>query len=103
MLPDLLLAFADDYKILNHSDILPSVRAAHNHSPYSVFDVWRTVHHVAEKTSSRRQPIRSDGPETHILTKAGTPTMGGLLILGSFILPPYYGSPYPINICGRFC
>ena len=27
------------------------------------------------------QPIRSDGPQRHILEKAGTPTMGGLLIL----------------------
>ncbi|MFD2235625.1 phospho-N-acetylmuramoyl-pentapeptide-transferase [Phaeospirillum tilakii] len=27
------------------------------------------------------QPIRADGPESHLLTKKGTPTMGGLLIL----------------------
>jgi len=27
------------------------------------------------------QPIREDGPETHLLTKKGTPTMGGFLIL----------------------
>src|SRR5476651_2894408 len=27
------------------------------------------------------QPIRTDGPETHLLTKKGTPTMGGFLIL----------------------
>jgi phospho-N-acetylmuramoyl-pentapeptide-transferase len=27
------------------------------------------------------QPIRSDGPQRHIIEKAGTPTMGGLLIL----------------------
>ncbi|BBK33623.1 phospho-N-acetylmuramoyl-pentapeptide-transferase [Stella humosa] len=27
------------------------------------------------------QPIRSDGPESHLLTKKGTPTMGGSLIL----------------------
>ena len=27
------------------------------------------------------QPIRTDGPETHLLTKKGTPTMGGLMIL----------------------
>jgi len=27
------------------------------------------------------QPIRGDGPESHVLTKKGTPTMGGLLIL----------------------
>jgi phospho-N-acetylmuramoyl-pentapeptide-transferase len=30
------------------------------------------------------QPIRSDGPESHLLTKKGTPTMGGLLILWCF-------------------
>ena len=27
------------------------------------------------------QPIRSDGPQRHLIEKAGTPTMGGLLIL----------------------
>lgn len=27
------------------------------------------------------QPIRLDGPESHLITKQGTPTMGGLLIL----------------------
>ncbi|MFP6743265.1 MAG: phospho-N-acetylmuramoyl-pentapeptide-transferase, partial [Alphaproteobacteria bacterium] len=27
------------------------------------------------------QPIRDDGPQRHILEKAGTPTMGGFLIL----------------------
>ena len=36
------------------------------------------------------QPIRKDGPEEHLITKKGTPTMGGILILiasvGSTIL-----------------
>lgn len=27
------------------------------------------------------QPIREDGPESHLLTKKGTPTMGGLMML----------------------
>src|SRR5690349_24896304 len=27
------------------------------------------------------QPIRNDGPASHVMTKKGTPTMGGLLIL----------------------
>src|SRR6266705_1585069 len=27
------------------------------------------------------QPIRSDGPQSHLVTKTGTPTMGGLMIL----------------------
>ena len=29
------------------------------------------------------QPIRADGPESHLLTKKGTPTMGGALILAA--------------------
>ncbi|GMV62199.1 MAG: phospho-N-acetylmuramoyl-pentapeptide-transferase [Parvibaculum sp.] len=29
----------------------------------------------------RGQPIREDGPQTHVLQKQGTPTMGGFLIL----------------------
>jgi phospho-N-acetylmuramoyl-pentapeptide-transferase len=29
----------------------------------------------------RGQPIREDGPASHLLTKKGTPTMGGLMIL----------------------
>jgi phospho-N-acetylmuramoyl-pentapeptide-transferase len=32
------------------------------------------------------QPIRDDGPEGHLLTKAGTPTMGGVLILGALVV-----------------
>ena len=31
------------------------------------------------------QPIREDGPQGHIIKKAGTPTMGGLLILLSVV------------------
>jgi len=32
------------------------------------------------------QPIRSDGPESHLLTKKGTPTMGGVLNLLALVL-----------------
>ncbi len=32
------------------------------------------------------QPIRLDGPESHLLTKKGTPTMGGVMILLSVAL-----------------
>ncbi len=31
------------------------------------------------------QPIRTDGPPSHLLTKKGTPTMGGMLILLSVV------------------
>ncbi len=34
----------------------------------------------------RGQPIREDGPQTHLLTKKGTPTMGGLMILSGAVI-----------------
>ena len=32
------------------------------------------------------QPIRSDGPKSHLVTKIGTPTMGGLMILSGLLV-----------------
>jgi phospho-N-acetylmuramoyl-pentapeptide-transferase len=32
------------------------------------------------------QPIRADGPKSHIISKAGTPTMGGLMILFGIVV-----------------
>src|SRR3978361_2153582 len=32
------------------------------------------------------QPIRLDGPQSHLLTKKGTPTMGGLMILSGLLV-----------------
>lgn len=37
------------------------------------------------KHQKKGQPIRENGPQSHLLTKKGTPTMGGFLILGSSI------------------
>lgn len=42
---------------------------------------------------TKGQPIREDGPQSHLLTKKGTPTMGGTLILASVILT--------VLICGN--
>ncbi|PRY91201.1 phospho-N-acetylmuramoyl-pentapeptide-transferase [Donghicola tyrosinivorans] len=39
---------------------------------------------VLRKRQGKGQPIRSDGPEGHF-SKAGTPTMGGLLIVGALL------------------
>src|ERR1700744_5343873 len=32
------------------------------------------------------QPIRADGPQSHIVSKKGTPTMGGLMILSGLVV-----------------
>ena len=34
----------------------------------------------------RGQPIREDGPASHLVTKKGTPTMGGLMILSGAVI-----------------
>ena len=44
-----------------------------------LFGPWVIRHlRVRQKTG---QPIREDGPQTHIVAKQGTPTMGGFIIL----------------------
>ncbi len=43
----------------------------------------------------RGQPIREDGPASHLLTKKGTPTMGGLMILaGMAVGTLLWGNPH---------
>ena len=87
MLPDLLLPLAGEYQIFNlfryitfrsGGAMLTSLILAVMFG--DAFIRWLKSH------QAEGQPIRSDGPESHILTKAGTPTMGGLLILACFIL-----------------
>ena len=41
------------------------------------------------------QPIREDGPKSHLLTKKGTPTMGGLMILlGLCVATVLWANPF---------
>ncbi|OZB16254.1 MAG: phospho-N-acetylmuramoyl-pentapeptide-transferase [Rhodobacterales bacterium 34-62-10] len=44
----------------------------------------RPLINVLRKRQGKGQPIRNDGPEGHFV-KAGTPTMGGLLIVGALL------------------
>lgn len=39
-----------------------------------------------KKRQKQGQPIREDGPQSHLISKAGTPTMGGFLILSTLSL-----------------
>ncbi|WP_172331384.1 phospho-N-acetylmuramoyl-pentapeptide-transferase [Mangrovicoccus sp. HB161399] len=45
----------------------------------------RPLINLLRRTQGKGQPIRTDGPETHF-SKAGTPTMGGVLILGALMV-----------------
>jgi len=41
---------------------------------------------LLKKHQQHGQPIRTDGPQSHLQTKQGTPTMGGLLILSTAMI-----------------
>lgn len=41
---------------------------------------------VLRLKQGRGQPIRTDGPQSHLVTKKGTPTMGGLMILSGLLV-----------------
>jgi phospho-N-acetylmuramoyl-pentapeptide-transferase len=40
---------------------------------------------LLRRKQGKGQPIRVDGPPSHLIEKAGTPTMGGVLILGAVV------------------
>jgi len=48
------------------------------------FIFGRPLIDVLRRSQGKGQPIRTDGPEGHVL-KSGTPTMGGLLIVGALV------------------
>jgi phospho-N-acetylmuramoyl-pentapeptide-transferase len=51
-----------------------------------VFLFGQTIIDRLRLLQGKGQPIRTDGPKSHILTKAGTPTMGGLMILSGLLV-----------------
>ena len=87
MFPDLLIPLADNFQPFNlfryltfrtGGAVMTALVLSLLCGP--AFIRWLKSH------QAEGQPIRSDGPASHILTKAGTPTMGGLLILGVFVI-----------------
>src|SRR5580765_5502096 len=49
-----------------------------------LFGPW-IIDHLRVR-QGKGQPIRSDGPQSHLVTKKGTPTMGGLMILFGVVM-----------------
>src|SRR5499426_255295 len=49
-----------------------------------LFGPW-IIDHLRLK-QGKGQPIRTDGPQSHLVTKKGTPTMGGLIILLAIVV-----------------
>ncbi len=47
----------------------------------------------------RGQPIRTDGPQRHIVEKQGTPTMGGLMILSGIFVATLLWADLAQSLC----
>ena len=50
------------------------------------FIFGRPIIEWLRRIQKKGQPIRDDGPERHIIEKAGTPTMGGVMILSALLI-----------------
>src|SRR5688500_12350678 len=53
---------------------------------FFVFLFGPSIIRLLKVRQGRGQPIREDGPQGHLITKKGTPTMGGLMILASVVI-----------------
>lgn len=87
MLPDLLVPLADQFQAFNLFRYITFRTGGATITALIIslmcgpaFIRWLKAHQI------EGQPIRNDGPESHLLTKIGTPTMGGLLILIAFVV-----------------
>ncbi|MGE0754375.1 MAG: phospho-N-acetylmuramoyl-pentapeptide-transferase [Alphaproteobacteria bacterium] len=87
MLYNLLVPFADEYSVLNLFRYLTfrSGAAVFTALILSFYFGPRIIRWLKSK-QAEGQPIRADGPESHLITKKGTPTMGGVMILLSVSL-----------------
>jgi phospho-N-acetylmuramoyl-pentapeptide-transferase len=82
MLFNLLTPLADEYTIFNLFRYLTFRSGGAVMTALVIsFVVGPRIIQWLKSKQGAGQPIRDDGPESHMLTKAGTPTMGGFLIL----------------------
>ncbi len=86
MLYHLSQALADQFTVLNVLRYITfRTGGAIMTALFLVFMFGPSLISLLRLKQGRGQPIRDDGPETHF-AKAGTPTMGGLMILGSILI-----------------
>lgn len=82
MLYNLLFPLADDISVFNlFRYITLRTGGAVVTALFVSFVLGPAVIRWLKSKQAEGQPIREDGPQSHLITKKGTPTMGGVLIL----------------------
>jgi len=83
----LLVQFEDQISVLNvFRYITFRTAGATMTAIVFVFLFGPTIIAALRVRQGKGQPIRDDGPQNHLVTKKGTPTMGGLMILSGLIV-----------------
>ncbi len=87
MLYEWLAPYAEQFQVFNLFNYITfRVGGAVMTSMLIAFVFGPKLIRVLRMKQVKGQPIRNDGPQSHIVAKAGTPTMGGLLILVSMVV-----------------
>ena len=83
----LLVEFSDYFSVFNvFRYITFRTGGAVMTALFVVFILGPKIISVLKLRQGNGQPIREDGPQSHLLTKKGTPTMGGLMILFGMVI-----------------
>ena len=87
MLPDLFIHLSSEYQFFNLFRYI-TFRSGGAIITSLLFSLifGNTFIKFLKSYQKHGQPIRKDGPSNHMLLKTGTPTMGGALILLSFVI-----------------
>ena len=87
MLYHLLVSLTDEVSVLNVFRY-QTTRTGSAILTALLFIWWfgPTIISLLKVKQGRGQPIRTDGPQRHIIEKQGTPTMGGLMILSGILV-----------------
>ncbi|MEE4212942.1 MAG: phospho-N-acetylmuramoyl-pentapeptide-transferase, partial [Parvularcula sp.] len=94
MLYHIFVPLADEFQIFNlFRYITFRVGGATITALVIAFLVGPSLIRWMRKKQGKGQPIRTDGPQTHIVEKAGTPTMGGVLILMCVVISTLLWAP----------
>ena len=80
-------SFSDSISVLNVFRYL-TVRTGGATVTALIFVFWfgPSIIALLRLKQGKGQPIRADGPQSHLLTKKGVPTMGGLMILSGVLV-----------------
>ncbi|MEM8934793.1 MAG: phospho-N-acetylmuramoyl-pentapeptide-transferase [Pseudomonadota bacterium] len=90
MLYHLLTPYADDFQLFNVFRYLTfRTGGAVMTALFISFLFGPALIRWMRRKQGRGQPIRTDGPQSHVIEKTGTPTMGGVLILLSMAVATF--------------